>query len=321
MAANYNNIHVIINPAAGGDVPVLSTLNSIFQEAGVEWSVSITQKQGDGQRLAAAAIAQGVELVAVYGGDGTVAEVASGLIGTKMPFAILPGGTANVLSLELGIPADLAQAATLACGIGATLRPIDAGQICGQHFLLRAGLGFEAAMIEQADRTLKDRYGMLAYWWSAMQNLRQPQIFDYQLKLDGKEVSCQGITCGIANAGNLGVGGLNFGAMINISDGLLDVLVIEEVSWRALFDVLNRTWGKTEAKTTIDMANMGALEETFQEAVHHWQAREIEIDVSPLQTIQYDGEVFKPTSGPIKVEVLPQAISVLVPKPQSTCAD
>lgn len=314
MTANYNKIHVIINPAAGGDVPVLATLNSVFQAAGVEWSVSITQKQGDGQRLAKAAVAQGVGVVAAYGGDGTVAEVASGLIGTNMPFAILPGGTANVLSLELGIPADLAQAAALACGKAATLRPIDAGQICGHHFLLRAGLGFEAALIEQADRSLKDRYGMLAYWWSAMQNLRQPQIFEYQLTLDGKQVTSRGITCGIANAGNLGIGGINFGAAINISDGLLDVLVIEEVSWRALFDVLNRTWGKVEAKTTTDLANMNALQETFSEAVHHWQAHTITIDVSPLQTIQYDGEVFKPTTAPIEVQVLPQAISVLVPR-------
>ena len=314
MTANYKNIHVIINPAAGGEVPVLATLNRVFQEAEVEWSVSITQKQGDGRRLAEAAIAQGVDVVAAYGGDGTVAEVASGLIGTKMPFAILPGGTANVLSLELGIPADLAEAAALACGMEATLRPIDAGQICGQHFLLRAGLGFEAAMIEQADRALKDRYGMLAYWWSAMQNLRQPQIFDYRMKLDGKEVNCQGITCGIANAGNLGVAGINFGAAISISDGLLDVLVIEEVSWRALFDVLNRTWGKPEAKATLDMANMNTLQETFHEAVHHWQARDIEIDVSPLQTIQYDGEVFKPTKAPIDVQILPQALTVLVPE-------
>ena len=138
------------------------------------------------------------------------------------------------------------------------------------------------------------------------------------MTLDGKEVTSRGITCGIANAGNLGVGGINFGSAINISDGLLDVLVIEEVSWRALFDVLSRTWGKTEAKTTTDMANMGALEETFQEAVHHWQARDITIDVSPLQTIQFDGEVFKPTSAPIKVQVLPQAIAVLVPNSATT---
>jgi len=313
MTANYKNIHIIINPAAGGDVPVLATLNSVFHEMGVAWSVSITHQPGDGRRLAEVALNQGYEVIAAYGGDGTVAEVASGLIGTQIPFAILPGGTANVLSLELGIPADLAAAAALACGAQASLRQIDAGQICGKHFLLRAGLGFEAAMIEQADRALKDRYGMLAYWWSAMQNLRQPQIFEYQMKLDGKEITSRGITCGIANAGNLGVAGLHFGSTIDISDGLLDVLIIEEVSWRALFDILSRTWGKPETKTTLDMANMSVLQETFSEAVHHWQARTIEISTEPVQAIQYDGEVYKPPAAPIQVEVLPQAISVLVP--------
>ncbi len=96
-------VRVIINPAAGQDEPVLGILNSVFHPAGVEWDVAITLKAGDAKRFAQQAVEEGIEVVAVYGGDGTVAEVASGLIGSEVPLAIFPGGTANVMSVELGI--------------------------------------------------------------------------------------------------------------------------------------------------------------------------------------------------------------------------
>src|SRR5262245_11092839 len=107
----YRRIHVIVNPAAGQGRPVLGILNSIFQSAGVE--VFTTEKAGDARRLAAQAAQAGVDAVAVYGGDGTLMEAASGLVGTAVPVAILPGGTGNVGAFELGIPGDLTAAASL----------------------------------------------------------------------------------------------------------------------------------------------------------------------------------------------------------------
>ncbi|MGH2353414.1 MAG: diacylglycerol/lipid kinase family protein, partial [Chloroflexota bacterium] len=109
----YIRIAVIINPAAGQDQPVLGTFNRVFQAAGVDWEVFVTKRGGDACRYAEAATRQDFDAVAVYGGDGTVAEVASGLIGGDVPMAIFPGGTANVMSSELGIPRDLAEACAL----------------------------------------------------------------------------------------------------------------------------------------------------------------------------------------------------------------
>ncbi len=103
-------IQVIINPRAGQDMAILSVMNEAFQAADVRWDVSITNQAGDATRYARLAVEAGVDLVAAYGGDGTVMEVASGLVGSAVPLAILPGGTANVLSVELGIPGDLAAA-------------------------------------------------------------------------------------------------------------------------------------------------------------------------------------------------------------------
>src|SRR5690554_7252602 len=112
---SQRKVHVVINPAAGQGIPLLSILNQVFSECGVDWDVSITKKSGDAREQARQAAAKGVDVVAAFGGDGTVAEVASGLLGSRTPLAILPGGTANVMSVELGIPTDLAQACRVAC--------------------------------------------------------------------------------------------------------------------------------------------------------------------------------------------------------------
>jgi diacylglycerol kinase family enzyme len=111
----FKHIHVIINPAAGQDEPILNVLNSVLRPAEIKWDVFITNEAGDARKYAQQAVAAGVNAVAVYGGDGTVMEAASGLIGSNMPRAILPGGTGNVMSIELGIPGKLEDAIALLC--------------------------------------------------------------------------------------------------------------------------------------------------------------------------------------------------------------
>src|ERR1051325_9730109 len=96
-------IYVVINPAAGQDRPVLAILNRAFRAAELDWDVGVTKVEGDAARLARAAVEAGYDVVAALGGDGTVMEVAGSLAGTEVPLAILPGGTANVMSVELGI--------------------------------------------------------------------------------------------------------------------------------------------------------------------------------------------------------------------------
>src|SRR3712207_2296246 len=148
-------IQVIINPTAGQDQAILGVLNRVFHEAGVTWDVSITNKAGDARRFAREAAEAGVDVVAAYGGDGTVMEVASGLVGTTCPLAIFPGGTANVMSLELGISSDLAEASAMVCSDQCAVVPIDMGQLGDeQFFILRVGTGLEADMVEGADREL-----------------------------------------------------------------------------------------------------------------------------------------------------------------------
>ncbi|CAN5573655.1 diacylglycerol kinase family lipid kinase [soil metagenome] len=311
-------MQVIINPVAGQDEPVLQQLNTVLSACDVDWEIAITKQAGDARRFAQQAVRDRVDIVAAYGGDGTVAEVASGLVGSPVPLAILPGGTANVMARELGIPSELAQAARLACGLESRLEHIDVGQIQDHHFLLRAGVGLEAAVAEQADRSLKARFGMLAYFWSVLRNLRNPQLAHYQLVLDGQAVECAGVTCTIANAGSLGVADLKLDQAISIRDGLLDVMIVEEASWRALCTVLHRIFGPQTASRAIGATERQDHQQVIQGAIRHWQAKEISLHMAPMQVTQYDGEVLTPVVLPLTCKVLPGVLQVVTPNPATS---
>jgi diacylglycerol kinase (ATP) len=290
-------VQVIINPTAGQDQPILGTLNRVFHDAGIAWDVSITNKAGDARRFARAAALAGVDVVAAYGGDGTVMEVASGLIGSTVPLAIFPGGTANVMSLELGISSDLAQASALVCAEECTIVPIDMGQLgANQHFILRVGTGLEADMVEGADRDLKNRLGTLAYALSALQAIQNPTVSQYQLTIDGQQIEAEGISCLICNSGNLGSAGLALSSATSIRDGLLDVFVLQQANLPSLLSLTRDVLTQTEPTTA---------------ALQHWQGREITLVAEPNQALQADGEVLGET--PLSAKVLPGVVRVIVP--------
>ena len=90
MSVPYKKIHVIINPAAGKDDAILNKLNRVFNKYGVDWEISITRKFGDATMFARQAVADGIDLVAGYGGDGTQMEVADGVMGSDIPMVTIP---------------------------------------------------------------------------------------------------------------------------------------------------------------------------------------------------------------------------------------
>ena len=288
-------IHVVINPASGQPQPILNTLNGVFHPAGIDWDVFITKASGDAERYARQAAASGVDVVAAYGGDGTVMEVARGLFGSQTPMAILPGGTANLMSVELGVPKDLAKAAAIAADPNSKVRVVDAGLFGGQtHFLLRVGIGFAARKVEIADRDLKDRYGILAYSIGALKALTDTDVAHYRLTLDGQHYETPGFTCLVDNAGNIGFAGLGLKSIL-VDDGLLDVIIVR--------DARVRSWIAVGAGIKSG--------ETNPDHILHWQAREITIEVDPPQPVQLDGEMVGQT--PVSVQVVPGLVRILAP--------
>lgn len=288
-------IHVVVNPAAGKPQAILHTLNSIYHPAGIEWEVFITKESGDAQRFARESATSGADVVAAYGGDGTVMEVAHGLQGSETPMAVFPGGTANLMSVELGIPKELSAAAAVAADPDSRVRMVDAGYFGGEsHFLLRVGIGFAARKVEIADRELKDRYGVLAYSIGALKALGVSDVANYHLTLDGKSYETEGFSCLVDNAGNLGLGSLGLKS-ITVDDGLLDVIVIRDSNIRNFIAV---------------GAGMRGTEPN-PDYIHHWQAKEITIETDPPQPVQLDGELVGET--PVTVKVVPGFVRVLSP--------
>jgi YegS/Rv2252/BmrU family lipid kinase len=293
----YQHVHVIINPASGQDKPMLSTLNTVFQPEGIHWEVSITKAAGDAAQFARAAAQSGADVVAVYGGDGTVTEAAAGLAGTGVPLAILPGGTANAIAVVLGIPTALEPAVRLMVNADSITRTVDLGQAGDRHFLIGVGIGIPGEWAASADREAKDRLGMLAYALSSIRAVANATMVRYRVTVDGQTVEREGVTCVIANAGSFGIPGFNLAPTIDMGDGLLDVLVIRNANLPAIVSLAANVVRSDQSIAPFD----------------HWQAREIEVVAEPDQPAQADGEVLDP--GPVCARVLPGAVRFLTPAP------
>ena len=301
MEKRIKNIHIIINPGAGKGESILPVINASMKEADIKWEASITHQAGDATRLAKAAVKEGVDALAVYGGDGTVMEAVSGLIGSETPLIILPGGSANVMATELDIPTDLKEACALLSHVPLKTKTIDVGQFNNRYFITGISIGFGADLVKGANRDSKNKFGILAYFFATAAALKKLKLSHYHIKIDENEYEVQGLTCMVNNAGNLGFTKISLDKHIDISDGLLDVVVVRKSNLSLL-------------KLIVITLIKGERPDNF-ELVDHWQGREISISSSRKQVIQCDGEVLEKI--PASIKIIPGAIKVLVPKKES----
>jgi YegS/Rv2252/BmrU family lipid kinase len=295
MTLPYPKVHVVINPAAGQNEPILNILNAVFHPAGVDWDISLTHKSGDATRLAAEAAASGVDLVVAYGGDGTQMEVANGLLGTGIPQAILPGGTGNAMAHTLGVSINTREAAQLIVTSNKR-RSIDLAKIGDQFFMLRAYCGLSAE--NAASREQKDRLGQLAYVQAALKFIREVPETHYRATVDGEVIEGEALIVFILNAGSIGgVMGMEIPevADVNISDGYLDLYAITK-GLKPLRAISKYLFHREND------ANLG---------VYTWKGKEITIEADTQQDVWIDGELGGKT--PFKTTVLPRALEIVVP--------
>ncbi len=298
MEKKIRNIRIIINPASGIGESILPVINACMKEAGIKWEASITHEAGDAIQFAKDAVKEGIDALAVYGGDGTVMEAISGMIGSELPLVILPGGSANVLATELGIPNDLKEACELLGEGSLETKTIDVGQFDKRYFVARISIGFEAYVVKGAERETKNKIGIFAYFFSAMAALKKSKKAVYHLKIDGQEHEVKGLACFITNTGNLGFSKISFDKHIDVSDGLLDVIVVRKANL-SMFKLVVVTFLKRERPDNLEL-------------VEHWQGKDISVSSSPKQAAQCDGDVLGKIS--LHIKVVPGAIKVLVPK-------
>lgn len=245
---------------------------------------------------ARAAADAGVERVVAIGGDGTVAEVAAGLLAAGRPaeLAILPQGTANVLALNLGLPRLLDDA--IAVALDGRSVPLDCGRVNGEVFLLSVGVGLHAEMVARADRESKQRWGVAAYGlagWRA--NLSSVPV-RYRIDCDGGTEELEGTMVQVMNCGAVLRREWEFAPGISPMDGILDVLV-----YRAA----------TLAQYLVAAAHVLRGTPTDTPHVVHRRAARVRVDAEQPVRLQRDGELAGTT--PAEITIDPRPIPVVVP--------
>jgi diacylglycerol kinase family enzyme len=171
-------------------------------------------------------------LLVVYGGDGTVAQVATELLEqhSRVPMAPLHGGTANALASYLNIPQDLEEALSCLLSGAFVVRPTDVGLVRSHAFFLRTSIGFAAGLTHHATREQKDALGVIAYALSALQAVRETTPATFTLTIDGVTTSHEAIACIIANTDGTGTGS-PLASHLDECNARLDALLVPSVGW------------------------------------------------------------------------------------------
>lgn len=294
MTKEKKHIHIVINPASGHDEPILNVMNDVFREHDVEWGVSVTQKFGDATEFARQAAADGYDIVAGYGGDGTQHEIANGIVGTDALMGVLPGGTGNGFANELGIPKKLQPALEVLC-TSDHVRKIDIVKVGEGYFIQRLYVGIEPE--SQTSREDKDKYGTFAYAITAFHRLKEFKEIPYTIHVDGETYEVPAMKLYVVNSGKSGTGISVTGNFSSVDDGLLDVFI------------LNLENLKTISSATERMLNISS--EHAKNFIY--QGQEISIDTDPDQPVWTDGEYTGRT--PISMKVIQGALRVITPTP------
>ena len=224
---------VVINPLSGrgrydNQVQAHAALaRDILGAAGIAAEVRPTTAAGDARRFAEDAIRDGCDLVVVWGGDGTINEAASALVGREVPLAIIPAGSGNGLASDLNVPFEPRQALQVAAR-GRTIR-IDAGQVGDGYFFNIAGVGIDAVIAARfADRGLRKR-GPIGYLKLTSAELMRFRAKRYDITIDGIHGSHDAMLVAIANGRQYGNRAL-IAPGARLDDGLLEVVIVEPLS-------------------------------------------------------------------------------------------
>ncbi len=283
---------MIVNPAARG-VPAIERLReAISPLAGWEATLEATKGAGHATELARAAAQRGIDAVVACGGDGTMNEVANGLAGSDTAVATVRGGTANVWAKEIGAPKDVDEAVRVL--VDGELHVMDLGLAGERHFLLMAGIGFDASIVQRVSPRLKRWSGALAYAVPSVLRAFGHRSISADLVVDQEALSTPLYWLLLGNTRNYG-GVLNLTNQAKADDGLLDICLLQHgglprLAWLALWALLRRHQDRAE--------------------VVYRTASSIDVQ-TPGLPVQLDGDYFGET--PMTFSVAPGALRVLLP--------
>jgi diacylglycerol kinase (ATP) len=308
MTPDLKNALLIHNPNAGGGGKgrraTLDTARHIFALRGIESELAETTGPGHATEIALRAASEGRGLVIACGGDGTLNEVINGLAahqnGHRVPLALLPGGTANILAKELDLPWDIPSAAEklvhgtvkeIALGLATPLEQPEKKKF----FLSVGGAGPDGMIVYSLDLDLKARLGILAYWWQGAYEAFRYKFPHFRIVIRG-----QTLDASLAIVGRT----KNYGGPFKITTGAdlfedqFEIMALTTQSGLRYLSYLPTLW-------------MGNLRGT--EGVHFHKSDSVicePLDKNPVYA-QVDGESL--ARLPVEFKIIPRALKLLVP--------
>ena len=267
-----------------------------------------------------AALDEKVDAVLVAGGDGTVRAVAEALTSTGVPLTIVPSGTGNLLARNLNLPLDDADAMIRATFDGfvhdtdtgiARIRRAD-GEIEEHGFVVMAGMGLDAAMIQNTRPELKKQVGWVAYVDGAARSLVGAKPFRVMYQMNGHRLHSAKVQSVLfANCGAL-PGGVALIPDASIADGLMDVAVIQPAGPLGWLGVWRKIWWDNSVLRRF-RAGRRVLERRKDSSVRYLRGTGIELATAPAQPIELDGDEFGEATR-IYTRVVPGGLAVALPK-------
>ena len=297
----YRQAVLIYNPAAGkikaASNRLIGEALQVLQHAGHVVSARPTTGPNTAAALARRGISEGADLILAYGGDGTINEVAQGMLGSSVPLGILPGGTANVLAHELGIGARVPAAAALLDEMPS--RRISVGRIRigseePRHFLLMAGVGLDAHIVYRMTAELKEKWGKLAYWISGFRQLTR-RLEEFDVEVDGRSFRASfALVTKVRNYG----GDLEIARRVTLLDDEFELVLFE---------------GSSSLRYLKYFTGVAVNSLTGMSGVTLLRGRKVRFSAASRGVYaQIDGE----HAGrlPAEVEIVPDALTLLVPE-------
>lgn len=289
---SLRKILFIINPFSGGGKgkKILPLLEQQLPKDSFNWDYQFTKNKGHATELAQAAVTEGYEIVVAVGGDGTVNEVAAGLVNTSTIMGIIPAGSGNGLAMHLGLGRKPEKAIDIICK--QHVITIDTCKVNDQHFVNLAGIGFDGLVAFKVARSTSR--GFLGYFREFVQAAWTYKPQHYEFYIDDKAFKDQYLFVEVANAPMFGY---NFvvAPMAKLNDGLLEVVLVRKAPKWQYFGLVPRM-----LQSDINDSNL----------VERFTAKEVVFKLEENSPIHVDGEGFF-ASGELRFVINPLSLRVI----------